>query len=45
MTANTPWTGMVDAAAGYGILAAEGAYMWVPKSLAADTYMVVGLKK
>jgi hypothetical protein len=45
ITANTPWTGMMDADSGYGILADEGTYMWVPKSLAVDTYMVVGVKK
>jgi hypothetical protein len=44
MTANTPWTGMIDAAGGYGMLADEGVYMWVPKSTSLDTYMVVGVK-
>jgi hypothetical protein len=44
MIVNTPWNGFVDVTGGYGILADEGIYMWVPKTGANDTYMVVGVK-
>jgi len=45
LTANAPWTGMMDTVEGYGMLAAEGAFMWVPKNLAKDTHITVGVKK
>jgi len=45
LTANSPWTGMMDTVEGYGMLAAEGAFMWVPKNLASDNHIIVGVKK
>ena len=45
MIANTPWDGFVDVVGGYGMLADEGIYMWVPKIGAGDTYMIVGVKE
>jgi hypothetical protein len=45
LIANTPWTGMTVLGEGYGILAAEGAFMWVPGGLSWDTYIMVGIKK
>jgi len=45
MTPNTPWLGMVDANGGYAMMADEGVYMWTSKSLAYDTYLVIGTKE
>ena len=42
MIANTPWDGFADVGGGYGMLADEGIYMWVPK-IGAD--LVVGVKE
>jgi hypothetical protein len=45
MIADTPWLGMVDAAGGYAMMADEGVYMFTSKSLANDTYLVIGSKE
>ena len=45
MIANTPWNGFNEVLNGYGMLADEGIYMWVPKIGFGDTFMTIGVKE
>jgi hypothetical protein len=45
MIADSPWTGMVEAAGGYAMIADEGVFMLAPKVGMDETFLVIGSKE